>query len=343
MDSRKPIRNFHFAIFILRFGLNLQPAYTAKEFLMNHARFLVLPLFLLALLASAASAQVRTFVASTGSDANPCSRVAPCRTFQAAVNAAAPGGEVVALDSAGFGSNVTITNSISIIAPPGVYAGITVFSGDGVDINAGSSDTVILRGLTLINQGSPGGSGIAFNTGGTLHVESCVVNGFGTVGIGGDGVRFGPSGSGVLEVKDSIMRANRLGISVFGNAQAVIDHVALERCGDGLVVSDGATATVRDSVASGNVSGFFVLSSTGLSAAMNLESCVASNNSVSGVRAITTSTGIATARVSNSTVTDNHFGLHNLGPISVMLSRGNNTVEGNTTNTSGTIGSYTAK
>jgi hypothetical protein len=119
--------------------------------------------------------------------------------------------------------------------------------------------------------------------------------------------------------------------------------VHLEFDGDGLVVADGAIVTVRNSVASGNVSGFFVLSTTSLSAEMNVENCVASDNSVSGVRAITTSTGIATARVSNSTVTDNHFGLHNLGPMSVMLSRGNNTVEGNTTNTSGTIGSYTPK
>jgi hypothetical protein len=84
---------------------------------MNYARLLVCSLFLAALLASSASAQTavavpspppppaaRTFVASTGSDSDPCSRVDPCRTFQAAVDATAAGGEVVALDSAGFGS-----------------------------------------------------------------------------------------------------------------------------------------------------------------------------------------------------------------------------------------------
>src|SRR5215471_5697202 len=195
---------------------------------MTHARFLLFPLFLVAILASAVSGQVRTFVASTGSDANPCSRIAPCRTFQAAVDAAAPGGEVVALDAAGFGSNVSINKSISIIASPGVYAAITVTSGDGVDINAGATDTIALRGLTVINQGSSG-HGISFSTGAILHVENCVVNGFGP---SGDGVHFQPSGSSRLEVKDSIMRGNTEGIFVAGNAHALIDQVRMERCGE---------------------------------------------------------------------------------------------------------------
>jgi hypothetical protein len=49
-----------------------------------------------------------------------------------------------------------------------------------------------------------------------------------------------------------------------------------------------------------------------------------------------------TARISNSVVSDNGTGLSQLGT-SMLLSRGNNTIEGNTTNTVGTIGSYGAK
>jgi hypothetical protein len=54
----------------------------------------------------------RAFVASTGSDANAaqaCARSAPCRTFQAAVDVVDDGGEVIALDAAGYGA-VTITS-----------------------------------------------------------------------------------------------------------------------------------------------------------------------------------------------------------------------------------------
>jgi hypothetical protein len=70
---------------------------------------------------------------------------------------------VVVLDSAGYGA-FAITQAVTVQAPPGVYAGISVFSGDGITINAGGSDTVILRGLTVNNQGS-NGNGILFNYG----------------------------------------------------------------------------------------------------------------------------------------------------------------------------------
>src|SRR5262249_13073951 len=153
------------------------------------------------------SAQVqRTFVSGGGSDGNPCSRTAPCRTFTQAISQAAAGGEVIVLDSAGYGP-FSITQAVSITAPAGVYAGISVFSGDGIDINAGASATVILRGLTINNQGSTG-SGIICNSAGTLHVESSVVNGFSS----GQGVFF--QSPGKLEVKDCIFRGNSIGIGV---------------------------------------------------------------------------------------------------------------------------------
>jgi hypothetical protein len=293
------------------------------------------------------SAQVvRTFVASTGNDANPCSRIAPCRTFQTALNAAASEGEVVALDSAGFGSNVTITKPISIIASPGVYAGITVFSGDGIIIDEGNADhtftTVVLRGLTLINQGSSD-NGILFKAGGTLVIEDCVVNGFSSANVAG--IAF--KGPGMLDVKDSIIRGNAAGVLVTpssGSAQIGIDHVRLERNVNGIEAHEGSTVTIRNSVASSNtIFGFYCVSRTSAAAELNIESCLASNNAVAGIVTESDSTGVATVRLSNCTVTDNEIGLDNPGPIAVLLSRGNNTVEGNNTNTLGAIGFYTAK
>src|SRR5215831_4846127 len=69
---------------------------------------------LLLILASGASAQVqRTFVSGGGSDSNPCSRTAPCRTFGQALSQTSSGGEVVALDSAGYGP-FSITQAVSI-------------------------------------------------------------------------------------------------------------------------------------------------------------------------------------------------------------------------------------
>jgi hypothetical protein len=67
-------------------------------------------------LASAANATaVRTFVSGTGSDANAasnCPATNPCRTFQGAYNVTSPGGEIIALDSSGYGA-VYITSSVS--------------------------------------------------------------------------------------------------------------------------------------------------------------------------------------------------------------------------------------
>src|SRR5512145_3331720 len=70
----------------------------------------------------------RTFVASFGLDTNPCNLPSPCRTFGTAMAATDPNGEIIVLDSAGYGA-VSITQSVSIIAPEGIYAGISVFAG----------------------------------------------------------------------------------------------------------------------------------------------------------------------------------------------------------------------
>src|SRR5215470_7149502 len=91
----------------------------------------------------------RTFVASTGDDgpsaAAGCTLAQPCRSFAAAMAHTLFGGEVVVLDSAGYGP-VTISQSVAITAPAGVYAGISVLtaSGDGVVV-AGAGIDVVLR------------------------------------------------------------------------------------------------------------------------------------------------------------------------------------------------------
>src|SRR5215831_11702938 len=118
----------------------------------------------------------RTFVSGTGSDANPCSLAAPCRSFAGALAQTSAGGEIAVLDTAGYGT-VTITKAVSIVNEEGVEAGVTVTSGDGITISAGASDVVNLRGLTLV--GATGsGNGITFNSGGVLNIQNCVIRGF---------------------------------------------------------------------------------------------------------------------------------------------------------------------
>src|SRR6476661_5452683 len=90
----------------------------------------------LGLSALPASAQAtRTWVSGVGSDANPCSRTAPCSTFAGAISKTAAGGEIDCLDPGGFGA-VTITKAITIDCN-GVAGGILASGVNGVIVNAG--------------------------------------------------------------------------------------------------------------------------------------------------------------------------------------------------------------
>jgi hypothetical protein len=127
--------------------------------------------------AVSANAQApRTFVSAAGSDSNPCSFAAPCRHFQAAVTATSAGGEVDALDPAGYGP-ITISQAITIegqgwsyIAPP--------TNGNGITINA-MSGNVTISGVSLNGVGITGQTfGIMINSGDSFTVRDCVVRNF---------------------------------------------------------------------------------------------------------------------------------------------------------------------
>src|SRR6266508_3692504 len=127
-----------------------------------------------------ASAQLhaaqRHFVASYGVDGNGCTLAAPCRTINAAVSTVDVGGEVLILDSAGYGP-FFVDRSVSIIAPAGVYAGVSVGSLQyGAQIG-GLDARVRLVGLT-INGVSPNATG-GVNTSGaaSLDIERTAIRG----------------------------------------------------------------------------------------------------------------------------------------------------------------------
>ena len=268
-----------------------------------------------------AMAGPRTFVSGLGNDASPGTREQPKRTFASALTVTDPAGEVVVLDPAGFGSStLTINKSVSIIVPAGIFGGIRVTSGNAITVAAGPEDTVVLRGLTL-NRGG-GSDGIVFQSGAALHVENCIINGFSS----GIYVIDTAGASARLFVKDTICRRNVNGI--FSNAgRASLDHVRLEQNFYGLYAQgSGTRVSIADSVASGNTHGLFAPRGE-----LNIEDCLVANNVGTGIG----SSGGATVRVSNSTVTNNGTGLSN--SVSTLKSRGNNTVDGNTTNVNGTI------
>jgi len=203
------------------------------------ARLFFLSLFMTTVAANAAQ---RTFVsAGSGIDANPCSRPSPCRSFGVAIAQTDAGGEVIVLDSGGYGA-VTITQSVSIISPLGVYAGISGFTGAAIEVNA-PSGYVSLHGLFLNGQG--GATGVAVTAANATHIENLLVTGFTGNGIEIDG------GSAVF-VKDSIVRNCGLsGILVAplsGSTVLSVDGARLEYDGYGLAADSGVRLTVRNTV-----------------------------------------------------------------------------------------------
>src|SRR5262249_48319193 len=159
----------------------------------------------------------RTFVsAQHGSDANLCSVTSPCRTFGAAIAAVATGGEVVALDSGGYGP-VTITQAVTIEAPAGIYAGIYVASGDAIDVNAPGAP-VTVRGLVL-NGGAA--NGIVVQAVGTLNVESCSITGFSPSNHAG----IAMGAPGYLNIKNTDVKACYIGLAVINSSGPAITSI----------------------------------------------------------------------------------------------------------------------
>lgn len=309
-------------------------------------------LFLLLFLTATVEAQIRqrTFASIYGSDANDCSELSPCRNFQAAIDKAQAGGEVVALTSGGFGS-VNITKAITITGE-GVHAVTRAGSGDAVTINAPGA-VVSLRHLFVQNNTSnTGTNGVHVLAAAAVFIEHCTVNGFSS-----DGVHYNATGK--LIITDTTIRNNSdegLDIRAVGGAAFVtLDRTRiLNNSEDGADFNQGnIRATITNSVSSengddgfefdsvGNVqvniawttaanngdSGFYLASGSGQ---VNIEYSKAHNNVNSGFEVAS-----ATMRVGYSSATANTTGFNHVG--GVFQSLQNNLVRGNGANTFGTI------
>ena len=156
-----------------------------------------------------------TYVATYGSDANACSLVLPCRSFNGALAQTNDGGQIVVLDSGGYGP-VQIDKSVSIIAPEGVYAGISVFTGVGVHITVPAH--VRLVGLNIVGFTSfPSCVGVVGEAAGSLSIEQSTISGFGG---GGFAICYG---SGALSIVGSTLYSNGYSVVNTG-ADILIDH-----------------------------------------------------------------------------------------------------------------------
>jgi len=301
-----------------------------REFAMAKIATLLSIGFGLGLAVAPAQAQLsRTFVsAASGSDANNCDRLTPCRTFQGAHDKTNDQGEIIVLDPGGYGG-VTITKSISIVDDGVGEASVLVSGGaTGIIIDSGAAGYVNLRGITIQGIGFGGGTGLRFNSGFALTLTNCVVRNHTGTGIelfptvtteiaisntlvadnGGDGIALMPSGLGVANAL-----FNR--IEVYNNSHR---GVAVDTAASTAPANTIFYTHVTESVVHNNLqAGFYIATSASLF------------NAVSPI-----------VMIDRSVVANNAFGINNDPARSGAVHVSQTTVTGNTKTRQGFLVSY---
>jgi hypothetical protein len=239
---------------------------------MSRSPGMVAVVFLSLISGSAFAQNLRSAVASTGLDSNPCTVASPCRSFTTALANTNAGGEVIALDSAGYGP-FQVQGDMTVSGAPGVHAAVTASGGvNAIGVTALLAH-IVIRNLILISNG--GLFGVSQSGGGDTYYDHLVVRGFSA------------------------------GIAI-GNGTATVDHcTVVDNATNGIQVSSFSgrvRVTVTDSLSQGN--GSSGISATG-STDVGAVRCTLSGNST-GAYADASGTGIhATVALKECTVTNN--------------------------------------
>jgi hypothetical protein len=279
--------------------------------------------------ATASAQATRTWVSGVGDDANPCSRTAPCKTFAGAISKTAAGGEISVLDPGGFGA-ITITKSITI-SGDGTLAGILAAGTNGVIVNAGANDDVVLRNLSIHGAGT-GLNGVRYLAGRSLRVEKCTISGFMNRGID---VVYGSATPGALTVVDSsITDIGVVGIRVDNGVAAVspsaqLDNVQISKVLIGFDVLRAGVATISDSSVFDVTNQAIVAENN---AVINVDGCVVTRNGT-GIAAFSSGSSI---RITDCSIFNNTTGV-SVSAGAFGDSIGNNAIFGNGTDISGNL------
>lgn len=287
----------------------------------------------------------RTFVASTGFDTDPCSLQQPCRSFAAAIANTASDGEVIVLDSAGYGP-VSITQPVAIIAPPGIYAGISAPGPiPAISIN---SARVVLEGLTINGIGASVGISVINDS--EIHLNNCAIANFVT-GIDLD--------SSKAFVHDTELRGmSTVGISVAAGSLAILSKARLVK--NALAVrTDNGTVPIVESSMSGGTTGLRVgvaagttdraavhgtliaemaadaisvtAGGAGSTSTVDVLASTLARNAANGVAVTTQPGGTATVVVADSQLTFNGYAMQSdLGAGTSTILSNRNLIAGNT-------------
>jgi len=178
-------------------------------------------------------------------------------------------------------------------------ASVLVAGTNGIVVQAGPSDVVILRNLRINGIGS-GFNGIRFLSGKALGVENCVIFGFTTNGIDlsvGAAAQVWIQGTTIANVGGHGVSA----ISSSGTLSVSIDRSHTQQnSGFGVLAGANSKVVVTNTTATGNSFGF-VAQPASASAEMDIQNSTASNNGNTGIFA-GGGAGTATIRVAGNSL-----------------------------------------
>ncbi len=293
-------------------------------------------------IAADASAAARVWVSGHGVDQAGCGApTAPCRSLQYAHdNAVSAGGEIDILDPAGYGS-LNITKAVSVVNDGVGTAGVQATSGNAININAGPTDAVYLRGLNIDGVQFGATNGVVLNSGGALTIEGCVIRHFAN-----DGVLLNPaSGVARVSIANTLASNETTGIADVptggtGTVSLVMDRVTVESVFNGVDITlsaanQGAAAVITNLITR-NVGtiGLHVVSAPGTAnAIVSLDSSSIANSATGDVFA----GNAATLYLSRSVISQAAgIGLDNeTSAPGAVFSYGDNRVVDNVTNLAG--------
>ncbi|SPE39203.1 conserved hypothetical protein [Candidatus Sulfopaludibacter sp. SbA3] len=249
------------------------------------------------MLPGAFAQNLRSWVSSTGSDSNNCSRSAPCATFQGALANTNSGGEIDVVDAGDYGA-VVISQSVTIDGGgmgriASTAPGHNNFDlGDGIQVTSGN---VSLLNLSILpSSGASRGVYVWFGAG-SVSIRNVHISGF-PEGVTTDGPQ--------TVVTDSLIEGVGTALFCRGTNCAFRNDSLIDNSGYGIKLADAATALI--------------------------DSCLITNSGV----ALQSGTGFdsgGTAQLTNTTITNNTVGMQAFGGGSI-ISFVNNRIYGNGTN-----------
>jgi Right handed beta helix region len=282
----------------------------------------------LTLIGSASAQVTNTYVAVSGSDANPCTISQPCATVTRGVSAVDAGGKVLIIENGDY-QQFSIFKSVTVAAANGIHASINATVGFAIFNNGlQPTDSITISNLNLVAL-NPDSSGISNFLGGSMFIENCSFYGF------KDGVISLRAGR--TYVTNSTFRKNISGITTSGPppgeeglGRVTVDSCKFEANEMGINAFNRVLMNVRNSTIAGSTTtGLWVRSSTAnFMGEVIVDNCQINHNTI-GILANGTSGGVAAVSLSRSTITRNRQAGISLQGMGYAYSFGNNSIFGN--------------